>query len=157
MNFRRDTSQSRRWGRRWLWAAGLRPILRGALAIAFPNLLPDWCGISRPNYPEIWQCVGMIVGVYGVGYRRSPRPSHTLADRARGAAGQNLRSDRFRRKLPLRGTFPPIFGLTIFSNDLIRWIPFGMMLWDAARSDGSMTARFSVHAAATRNSIVPSR
>ena len=21
-----------------------------------------------PRYPQIWQCVGMIVGVYGVGY-----------------------------------------------------------------------------------------
>ena len=31
-----------------------------------------WCfravGIEPPNYPELWQCIGMIVGVYGIGY-----------------------------------------------------------------------------------------
>jgi small multidrug resistance pump len=25
-------------------------------------------GMEPSNYPQIWQCVGMIVGVYGVGY-----------------------------------------------------------------------------------------
>jgi small multidrug resistance pump len=24
--------------------------------------------MELPRYPDIWQCVGMIVGVYGVGY-----------------------------------------------------------------------------------------
>ena len=33
----------------------------------------------------------------------------------------------------LRGTFPPLFGLTILTNDLIWWIPFAMILWDAAK------------------------
>ena len=25
-------------------------------------------GMEPPNYPELWQCIGMIVGVYGIGY-----------------------------------------------------------------------------------------
>ena len=30
------------------------------------------------------------------------------------------------------GTFPPTFGLTILTNDLIWWVPFAMILWAAA-------------------------
>ncbi len=32
----------------------------------------------------------------------------------------------------LRGTFPPLFGVTILTNDLLWWVPFGMILRDAA-------------------------
>jgi len=32
----------------------------------------------------------------------------------------------------LRGTFPPLFGLTILTNDLLWWIPFAMILRDAS-------------------------
>ena len=53
---------------RWLIAAGIYNLAWGAITIGFPNLLFDLCGIPRLNYREIWQCVGMIVGVYGIGY-----------------------------------------------------------------------------------------
>jgi hypothetical protein len=31
------------------------------------HLLFDLTGAERINYPEIWQCVGMIAGVYRIG------------------------------------------------------------------------------------------
>jgi hypothetical protein len=40
----------------------------GAAAIFFPLAGFELAGIPIPNYPELWQCIGMIVGVYGVGY-----------------------------------------------------------------------------------------
>jgi len=48
--------------------AGVYNLLWGALVVLFPHLFFDLTGMERPNYPELWQCVGMIVGVYGVGY-----------------------------------------------------------------------------------------
>ncbi|MBI2761531.1 MAG: hypothetical protein HYX51_08915 [Chloroflexi bacterium] len=27
-----------------------------------------WAGMEEPTYPESWQCLGMVVGVYGAGY-----------------------------------------------------------------------------------------
>ena len=51
-----------------LLAAAVYNTLWGLSVILFPNLFFDWSGLTRPNYPEIWQCVGMIVGVYGLGY-----------------------------------------------------------------------------------------
>ena len=122
------------WGCRWLWAAGLYNIAWGILVIVFPNLLFDWCGIDRMNYPEIWQCVGMIVGVYGIGYliaARDPRTHWPIV--LVGLLGKIFGPIGFAGAF-LKGTFPPIFGLTILPNDLIWWIPFGMLLWDAARN-----------------------
>ena len=62
------TSLVRPWMRRALIAAALYNLLWGGLVIAFPYLIFDLVGAERPRYPQIWQCVGMIVGVYGVGY-----------------------------------------------------------------------------------------
>lgn len=49
----------------------LQPAVRGHDR-CFPPPPFDLTGIARVNYPEIWQCVGMIVGVivgvYGIGY-----------------------------------------------------------------------------------------
>ncbi len=35
--------------------------------VLFPGRTLSWIGTSDLNYPAFWQCVGMIVGVYGVG------------------------------------------------------------------------------------------
>jgi len=114
-------------------AAGVYNLLWGALTIAFPHLLFDLTRIERINYPEIWQCVGMIVGVYGVGYLIAAGDSRTHWPIVLvGLLGKIFGPIGFVGAL-WRGTFPPIFGLTILTNDLIWWIPFGMILWDAAK------------------------
>lgn len=121
------------WASWWLVAAGLYNLLWGALTIGFPHLLFDLVRIERSNYPEIWQCVGMIVGVYGLGYliaASNPRAHWPIV--LVGLLGKILGPIGFVASL-LRGTFPPLFGLTIVTNDLIWWIPFAMILWDAAK------------------------
>ena len=52
----------------WLLAAAAYNLAWGAAVIIAPTLLFNWADMELPVYPEIWQCVGMIVGVYGVGY-----------------------------------------------------------------------------------------
>jgi len=39
----------------------------GAWAVLFPSAIFSWLDMPQPNYPQFWQCIGMIVGVYGVG------------------------------------------------------------------------------------------
>ena len=56
------------WMQHLLRLAGVYNILWGIWILIFPFAFFDLCSIARPNYPEIWQSVGMIVGVYGVGY-----------------------------------------------------------------------------------------
>ncbi len=119
------------WARSWLIAAGIYNLVWGAVTIAFPNLLFDLTGIARPNYPSIWQCVGMIVGVYGIGYliaANNPRIHWPIV--LVGLLGKIFGPIGFAYSL-MDGTFPPAFGLTILTNDLIWWIPFTLILWDA--------------------------
>jgi uncharacterized membrane protein HdeD (DUF308 family) len=121
------------WGRWWLRAAGVYNLVWGATVVVFPHLLFDLCGLARPNYPEIWQCVGMIVGVYGVGYLIAASDSRrhwpvVLV----GLLGKIFGPIGFAKALA-DGTFPPAFGLTILTNDLVWWVPFALLLRDAAR------------------------
>jgi small multidrug resistance pump len=108
--------------------AGIYNLLWGAVTIAFPFLMFDLSGMERPNYPELWQCVGMIVGVYGIGYwiaaddpiKHFPIVLVGLLGKIFGPIGfaQALWSGRF--------TFG--FGINIIFNDLIWWIPFFLIL-----------------------------
>jgi len=133
MNSLSERTESPVWATRWLAAAGIYNLLWGALTIAFPNFLFDFAGIDRLNFPEIWQCVGMIVGVYGIGYLIAAGDSRTHWPIVLvGLLGKIFGPIGFVNAL-LRGTFPPLFGLTILTNDLIWWIPFAMILWDAAK------------------------
>lgn len=134
MNYLSERTESPVWASRWLVAAGIYNLLWGALTIALPNFVFDFAGIDRLNFPEIWQCVGMIVGVYGIGYiiaATDPRTHWPIV--FVGLLGKILGPIGFVVAL-LRGTFPPLFGLTILTNDLIWWIPFAMILWDAAKN-----------------------
>lgn len=131
-------TEAPRWARRWLYAAGIYNLVWGAVVIAFPNALFDLVGAERMRYPEIWQCVGMIVGVYGIAYllaARAPRVHWPIV--LVGLLGKIFGPIGFAVAL-VEGTFPPAFGLTILTNDLLWWIPFSLILWDAARSRGEL-------------------
>ena len=123
-----------RWQTRWLRAAGVYNLLWGSLAILQPHLLFDLAGVPRINYPEIWQCVGMIVGVYGVGYliaATDPRRHWPIV--LVGLLGKVFGPLGFAVALA-KGTLPLSFGLTILTNDLVWWIPFALILRNAAES-----------------------
>lgn len=119
------------WCKCWLWAAGIYNLIWGGICIVFPHLWFDLTGMDRMRYPAIWQCVGMIVGVYGVGYIIAANDSRThwpivlvgLLGKVFGPIGFLF--------AVIQGTFPPIAGLTILTNDLIWWIPFVLILRDA--------------------------
>ena len=122
------------WARRWLIAAGLYNLVWGAVVVVFPHLLFDLAGIERTNYPSIWQCVGMVVGVYGIGYLLAaddPRRHWPIV--LVGLLGKIFGPIGFMIALG-RGEFPPLFALTILTNDLIWWIPFVLILRDAAKN-----------------------
>ena len=43
-------------------------IVWGAVVILFPAALFRFAEMELLRYPQVWQCVGIIVGVYGIGY-----------------------------------------------------------------------------------------
>ncbi len=121
------------WMARVLWFAAGYNILWGTLVVLFPLLPFRLMEMEDPNYPAIWQCVGMIVGVYGVGYgiaatdpvRHWPIVLVGLLGKIFGPIGFVWHA--------LQGTLPWTMGLTILTNDIAWWIPFVAILAQARR------------------------
>jgi hypothetical protein len=104
-----------------LWAA-LTPLS----FFAFFDLAP-------PLYPSIWACLGMVVGLYGVGYayaaarleRAAPFVAIGLLGKVLGPAGWILAVSR--------GEWPIRTLTLILFNDVIWWLPFSLFLLDGTR------------------------
>jgi len=114
--------------KKWLLAAGVYNIVWGLLFGAFPNLLFDWAGMARPNYPELWQCIAMIVGVYGVGYvAAATDPLHHWPVVLVGFLGKLFGPIGF-IQAAWSGRMLWKFGVVNIFNDLIWLIPFFLIL-----------------------------
>jgi hypothetical protein len=113
-----------------LRAAAIYNLAWGAAVVLFPLAPFRWAGMDLPNYPELWQCIGMIVGVYGVGYwiaASDPRRHWPIV--LVGLLGKILGPIGF-VSAAARGTLPWVAGWTIVTNDLIWWLPFiGILVW----------------------------
>lgn len=120
-----------RWSGPMLKIAAVYNILWGSFIVLFPSLPFQWAGMTVPNYPCLCQCIGMIVGVYGVGYwiaagnpvRHWPIVLVGLLGKIFGPIGFVWCASR--------GELPWIAGLTILTNDLAWWVPFGITLLSA--------------------------
>ncbi len=124
------------WMRWTMLLAGGYNLAWGAAVILAPNLFFDLAGIARPLYPSIWQCVGMIVGVYGVGYLiAASDPVRWWAIVLVGFLGKLFGPIGFIFAMA-DGVFPITFAWTILTNDLIWWVPFGAILYQAAKHAG---------------------
>jgi hypothetical protein len=119
------------WMRWVLLAAAVYNVAWGAAVVLAPNAAFHLAGVEPPLYPQIWQCVGMIVGVYGVGYAIAAfDPLRHWPIVLVGLLGKVLGPIGFVWSIG-SGAFPLAFAWTILTNDLIWWIPFGLILWHA--------------------------
>ncbi|MEQ1828167.1 MAG: SelL-related redox protein [Pirellula sp.] len=121
----------------WLCAAlrlaAVYNVLWGVWVVLLPNQLFDWNGIERPNHPWLWQCIGMIVGVYGIGYwiaasnyiQHWPIVLVGFLGKLFGPIGFVLNA--------MTGAVPWTWGAIILGNDVIWWVPFGAILYAAFR------------------------
>jgi small multidrug resistance pump len=120
-----------------LQLAGVYNVIWGGFVILFPHLMFDWAGMERPNYLELWQCVGMIVGVYGVGYWiAATDPIKHFPIVLVGFLGKVFGPIGFAQALWSQ-KFSLGFGINILFNDVIWWIPFFLILREKWRRDGS--------------------
>lgn len=127
------------WARRTLWAAAAYNLAFGAWAILFPAQWFQLGGMEVPEQLFVWQCVGMIVGVYGVGYACAAlRPLRHWPIVLVGMLGKVLGPIGF-LDAALRGDVPWRSGWLIITNDLIWWIPFTAILALAWRHHRSPT------------------
>ena len=116
-----------------LAAAAVYNVLWGGWVILDPGAIFRLSGLAPPAYPQIWQCVGMIVGVYGVGYAiAATAPLHHWPIVLVGLLGKIFGPIGFAGAV-LRGELPWSWGWTIVFNDLVWWAPFGLILLAAGR------------------------
>lgn len=121
-----------KWMKVVLLAAGAYNIIWGTAVIFAPVATLRWWGFDEPaNYPQLWQCIGMIVGVYGVGYAIAAfNPFRHWLIVLVGLLGKVF--GPIGMALAIRdGTLPWSATRTIITNDLIWWVPFGIILWQA--------------------------
>lgn len=112
-----------------LLAAGIYNLVFGIWAVAWPQLWFQWSGMDLPRYPEIWQSVGMIVGVYGIGYLvAATNPILHWPIVLVGFLGKIFGPIGFALAIS-KGTLPLSSAWITLTNDLIWWIPFGLILW----------------------------
>lgn len=124
---------SDRWMRWVLIVAAIYNIGWGLLVVFLPRLPFQWAGLELPNYLSLFQCIGMIVGVYGIGYaiaatdpvRHWPIVLVGLLGKIFGPMGFVWAA--------VHGDLPWIAGLTILTNDISWWIPFGLILIHVGR------------------------
>jgi len=111
--------------------AGLYNIAWGLYSVADPQWLFRYAGMTPANYPQIFACLGMVVGLYGIVYlevARVPERGWLLA--AVGLVGKVLGPIGLVR-LILNHEWPASTIILSVTNDFIWWIPFALYLYDA--------------------------
>lgn len=120
-----------------LIAAGVYNLVWGTLVVVLPTQPFGWLGMSPPNYPAVWQCLGMVVGVYGVGYWIAARdPARHWPIVLVGWLGKVLGPIGFLRAAAA-GDLPWAFGLVNVTNDLVWLLPFTAILVYAWRTNSA--------------------
>ena len=123
------------WVPKVLNAAAVYNVVWCLFVVLFPTLPFRLAGMEPPNYPALVQCLGMIVGVYGVGYALAARdPVARWPLVLVGLLGKVFGPIGFVYAASI-GEFPWQAGWTIVTNDLVWWLPFAAILLHAARVD----------------------
>lgn len=118
-----------KWASFVLFLAALYNLMWGAIAIMAPREMLAFLGVSGHPRVEFWQCIGMFVAVYGVGYwlasadpvRHWPIVLVGLIGKVLGPVGAVFST--------LSGGLPGSFLWVIVINDLVWWGPFAWILW----------------------------
>lgn len=111
--------------------AGVYNILWGLYSVYDPQWLFRFAGMPLQNHPEIFACLGMVVGLYGIIYfeiARVPERGWLLA--AVGLLGKILGPIGL-IVLIIKGVWTPASAILCLSNDFIWWIPFAIYLYDS--------------------------
>ena len=127
----RRTLPRRTLHRRVFVLAGIYNIVWGIWSSLDPQWLFRVAGMEPLNHPQIFACLGMVIGLYGILYlevARVPERGWLLA--AVGLTGKVLGPIGL-GVLIATGEWPWRTLVLCLTNDFIWWIPFGLYLRDA--------------------------
>jgi hypothetical protein len=116
-----------------LGLAALHNLAFGVWAAAWPRSFFALFGMDAPRYPGIWQCLGMVIGLYGIGYAYGAwRPDRARPFVAIGLAGKVLGPIGWLMAVRA-GEWPVSTFIVIAFNDIVWWLPFSLVLLEGSR------------------------
>ena len=113
--------------------AAIYNLLWGAWVVLFPQHFFDLVGMEPLRHELVWQGMGMVIGVYGLGYwwaAQDPLTHWPIV--AVGFLGKIFGPLGFVMNYAI-GKVPFGFFYTLITNDFIWWIPFFLILKEANR------------------------
>lgn len=116
------------WMSYTLKAAAIYNLIWGAWVVLFPQHFFALTGMSAINHEMVWQGMGMVIGVYGLGYwwaAQNPLIHWPIV--AVGFLGKIFGPLGFFMNY-FQGKVPFEFIYTLFTNDFIWWVPFFIIL-----------------------------
>lgn len=113
--------------------AGIYNLGFGLWAVLWPHSFFDLFQMEHPRYPAIWQCLGMVIGLYGLGYGYAAfRLDQGRVFIAIGLLGKLLGPIGWLATVSA-GEWPVQTFTLIAFNDILWWLPFLLYLIDATR------------------------
>ena len=113
--------------------AAVYNILWGLWVVLWPSSFFELVGMEPVNHLMIWQGMGMVIGVYGLGYWWAAEdPIRHWPIVAVGFLGKLFGPLGFAMNF-FSGDAPWEFFYTLITNDFIWWIPFFLILREAYR------------------------
>lgn len=126
-----------KWMSLVLKIAGVYNVCWGAWVVLFPNHFFMLTGMDLLNHTMVWQGMGMVIGVYGLGYwwaAQDPVTHWPIV--AVGFLGKIFGPLGFFFNF-INGVVPFEFFYTLITNDFIWWVPFFMIL-KRAKTSGNL-------------------
>lgn len=122
-----------KWMSNILKLAAIYNLIWGAWVVLFPSHFFELVGMEPLNHEMVWQGMGMVIGVYGLGYwwaAHNPLIHWPIVlvgflGKIFGPLGFFI--NYFSGKVPFG------FIYTLITNDFIWWIPFFVILRSANR------------------------
>lgn len=121
----------RRLHRAVFTAAGIYNLAWGIAVVLDPQWFFRFAGMAPLNHPDVFACLGMVIGLYGVLYldvARRPEGGWLVA--AVGLLGKVLGPLGI-AMLIARGAWPLSSAVVCVANDFVWWVPFALYLRDA--------------------------
>ena len=130
----------RRFHRAVFLAAGLYNLAWGLFTALDPQWLFRAADMPPANYPEVFACLGMVIGLYGILYLEVARvPERGWLVVAVGLAGKVLGPIGWLIAV-WSGRWPAATLILCLTNDFIWWAPFGLYLHDAWRAQNGRSS-----------------
>jgi hypothetical protein len=115
-------------------AAGIYNLGWGLGSALDPQWLFRFAGMEPARYPEVFACLAMVVGIYGLLYLEvARRPEQGGAIAAVGLLGKLLGPVGL-AVLIAQGRWPVETVVLVLPNDVVWWIPFALYLADLGRA-----------------------